>query len=144
MSSSSVSIILFAVFAFGLPIWAMQNNQYDGIDNHGCSGDCYEQWKEQTGGVVAQEQARALARAEASPTELGKAIYAGCVACHGAGGEGGVGPRLAGQPAADIIGKLTRYKAGETLGSQSALMWSQAAQLSETDIDNIAAFVETL
>ncbi len=144
MSSTNVSIILFAVFALGLPIWAMQNNQYDGMDNHGCSGDCYEEWKAQTGGVVAQEQARAVARASASPTELGKAIYTGCVACHGAGGEGGVGPRLAGQAATDIVGKLASYKAGETLGSQSALMWSQAAQLSEADIDNIAAFVETL
>ena len=45
---------------------------------------------------------------------------------------------------AAIVGKLTRYKAGETLGSQSALMWSQAAQLSDTDIDNIAAYIATL
>ena len=55
-----------------------------------------------------------------------------------------MGPRLAGQSAATIVDKLTRYKAGETLGSQSALMWSQAALLSEADVDNLAAFVETL
>ncbi len=144
MSSTNISIVLFAVFALGLPIWAMQNNQYDGRDNHGCIGECYAAWQAETGGVVALEQARAAAKAEASPAELGKATYAGCVACHGAGGEGGVGPKLAGQSAAAISDKLTRYKAGETLGNQSALMWSQAAQLGESDIDNLAAFVETL
>ncbi len=144
MSSTNIAIALFALFAIGLPLWAMQNNQYDGVDNHGCSGDCYAEWRNETGGVVALEQARAAAKAEASPAELGKATYAGCVACHGAGGGGGVGPRLAGQSAAAIVDKLTRYKAGETLGAQSALMWSQAALLSETDIENLAAFVETL
>lgn len=45
---------------------------------------------------------------------------------------------------AAIVGKLTRYKAGETLGSQSALMWSQAAQLREKDIENLAAYIATL
>jgi cytochrome c553 len=88
--------------------------------------------------------AAAAARAEASPEELGKQAYVGCIACHGAKGEGGVGPTLAGQAAADIATKLLQYKNGETLGSQSALMWSQAAQLSDQDIDNLAAFIEAL
>lgn len=89
-------------------------------------------------------QARADARAEASPTELGEMAYAGCVACHGARGEGGVGPQLAGQPAADIAAKLLQYKNGETRGGQSALMWGQASQLSQVDIDNLAAYTSTL
>lgn len=143
MSSNTTSLILFACFAFGLPLWAMQTNQYDGKDNHGCSGECYAQWKEQTGGVMVLAEERAAAKAAASPAELGQAAYAGCIACHGAQGEGGVGPQLAGQSATDIAGKLLQYKAGETLGAQSALMWSQAAQLSAVDIDNLAAFIAT-
>lgn len=144
MNNTTTAIILFACFAFGLPLWAMQANEYDGRDNHGCSGECYEAWKADTGGVVAVASAAAAARAEASPEELGEAAYIGCVACHGAGGEGGIGPQLAGQAMADIADKLSRYKAGETIGGQSALMWSQAAQLGQSDIDNLAAYISTL
>lgn len=144
MKITNLTLLLFACFSIGLPIWAMQQNDFEGGDSHGCSGSCYEAWKQETGGVVAMASAAAAARAEASPEELGKMAYAGCIACHGAAGEGGVGPKLAGQDVAAIVGKLTRYKGGETLGSQSALMWSQAAQLSETDIDNLAAYIATL
>ena len=144
MNSTNAAIVLFACFAFGLPLWAMQTNDYDGRDNHGCYGDCYEDWKKETGGVVAVASAAAAARAEASPEELGKQAYIGCIACHGAAGEGGIGPKLAGQAIESIVDKLTRYKAGETIGGQSALMWSQAAQLGEKDIDNLAAYIGTL
>jgi cytochrome c553 len=144
MTKSNLTILLFTCFAFGLPLWAMQTNNYNNPSVHGCTGECYRQWQEETGGVVALAQAQATARAEASPAELGEQAYAGCIACHGAGGEGGIGPRLAGQSATDIAGKLLRYKNGETLGAQSALMWGQAAQLSEADIDNLAAYIATL
>ncbi|WP_262500951.1 c-type cytochrome [Pseudohalioglobus sediminis] len=144
MKPVTITLMLFGLFAFGLPILAMQNNPHQQAGVHGCTGDCYDAWKAETGGVLQLAQAQAAARAEASPEELGKAAYVGCVACHGAGGEGGLGPQLAGQSAADIADKLLRYKNGETIGSQSNLMWSQAAQLSDTDIDNLAAFIETL
>ncbi len=144
MSSNTISLVLFACFAFGLPVWAMQTNQFDGRNIHGCTGACYERWKEQTGGVVMVAEARAAEKAAASPAELGQATYAGCIACHGAQGQGGVGPMLVGQAATDIAAKLLQYKAGETIGSQSALMWSQAAQLSSADIENLAAFIESL
>jgi cytochrome c553 len=142
--SNNLHIVLFTLFAFGLPLWAMQNNAFDGRGVHGCVGECYEQWQAETGGVVAIAVAQAEEKANATPAQLGEKAYAGCIACHGAGGEGGVGPKLAGQSIVEITDKLLRYKAGETVGAQSALMWSQAAQLSDADIDNIAAFVETL
>jgi len=144
MKSVDVAIFLFAIFAFGLPLWAMQNNAFQQGSVHGCSGACYEAWKQETGGVVAVAVAQAAARAEASPVELGQQLYAGCVACHGAQGEGGIGPQLAGQSAASVADKLLRYKNGETVGAQSALMWSQSAQLREIGIENLAAFVATL
>ena len=144
MKPENIGIVLFTVFALGLPVWGMQNNGFSSRDTNSCYGDCYQQWQEETGGVVALEVAAIEARASASPAELGQGLYQGCIACHGAGGEGGIGPQLSGQPVDDIVSKLLSYKAGETVGSQSALMWSQAAMLSETDIDNLAAYIETL
>jgi cytochrome c553 len=144
MTKFSVAMTLFAGFAFGLPIWAMQANQYTVKDNHDCSGECYERWQAETGGLLAMASEQAEARAKASPAELGELAYAGCIACHGARGEGGIGPQLSGQPATDVAAKLLQYKNGETRGPQSALMWGQAAQLSPADIDNLAAYIETL
>lgn len=144
MNSSNLTIVLFACFAFGLPLWAMQNNGDGDASIHSCTGQCYQEWKKATGGTLALAEAKAQARAEASPEELGKERYIGCVACHGAAGEGGVGPVLAGRSASDIASMLSQYKQGETRGSQSALMWSQAAQLSAGDIGNLAAYIETL
>jgi len=140
----TIAIILFTGFAFGLPIWAMQANNVGGGSVTSCSGDCYDEWREETGGVVAVAAAQAAAKAEASPVELGEKAYTSCIACHGAGGEGGIGPLLAGQSATDIAAMLVQYKNGETRGNQSALMWGQSAQLSDNDIDNLSVFIETL
>ena len=52
MFKNSIHIILFACFAIGLPLWAMQSNEHGGGNIHNCSGECYKQWREQTGGVV--------------------------------------------------------------------------------------------
>ncbi len=144
MSKSTITLLLFGLFAIGLPLYGMQNNPYTSDDNHRCAGDCYTSWVAQTGGVLAMEAAASQARAEASPEMLGKQAYVGCVACHGANGEGGIGPMLAGQTATEISSKLIQYKAGETRGKQSSLMWSQAGLLSDQEIDHIGAFIETL
>ena len=74
----------------------------------------------------------------------GEAKYAGCGACHGANAGGGVGPKLSGKGIEYIVGRLLSYKAGETIGRQSNMMWGQAAGLSETDINDLAKYIETL
>jgi cytochrome c len=74
----------------------------------------------------------------------GEAKYAACGACHGANGEGGVGPALAGQSVEYIVGRLNQYKAGEKVGSQSNLMWGQAAGLSDQDIQDLAEYTASL
>ena len=74
----------------------------------------------------------------------GEAKYAACGACHGAQGGGGVGPALAGKTAEYIVGRLNQYKNGEKVGSQSNLMWGQAAMLSETDITDLADYIATM
>ena len=71
-----------------------------------------------------------------------RGLWAGCAACHGAEGGGGVGPKLAGQSSDYISGRLTAYKNREKIGSQSAMMWGQAAMLSDNDIATIGKFIQ--
>jgi cytochrome c553 len=144
MSRGNTTVILFAVFALGLPLAAMQLNGFDRDSVHACTGECYEDWVAVSGGVVSMAQAQADERAAASPRELGKLAYNGCVACHGAAGEGGIGPQLAGQSADAILTALQQYGNGETRGDQSALMWSQAATLTGDDMANLADYIESL
>ena len=91
----------------------------------------------------AAPAAPVAAQVALAPADKGKQLYPVCAACHGGKGEGGIGPALAGQTSDDIIAKLAAYKAGETIGAQSALMWGQAAGLSEEDIANLAAYIST-
>jgi len=88
-----------------------------------------------TFGVAAQAAGDAAA---------GKATFQTCVGCHGASAEGGVGPKLAGQKAADIIAKLHEYKAGKQRGPMTSMMAPMAAGLSDADIENVAAYVSKL
>lgn len=84
------------------------------------------------------------AAAQAGDATAGKAAFATCVGCHGSAGEGGVGPKLAGQSAADIAGKLNDYKAGKQVGPMTSMMAPMAAGLSDADVANIAAYVASL
>jgi len=80
----------------------------------------------------------------AQDVAAGKNKFASCTACHGAQGQGGVGPKLAGQPASIIEKKLTAYKNKQQVGPQSQLMWGVAGGLTPADIKNIAAYTATL
>ena len=82
--------------------------------------------------------------AQAQDVAQGKAKYASCSACHGAQGQGGVGPKLQGQKSEAIVQKLTAYKNKQQVGPQSQLMWGMAGALSPDDIKNIAAYTATL
>ena len=82
-----------------------------------------------------------VAMAEELP---GQAKYAGCTACHGAQGQGGLGPALVGKSHEYLMGRLKAYKAGETVGAQSSMMWTQASMLSDQDIHEIVVYIETL
>jgi len=75
---------------------------------------------------------------------VGAKHYVQCAACHGQAGEGGVGPTLAGQTSDQIVEKLTKYKNGESIGQQSAMMWGQASWMTEKDMRDIGNYVETL
>jgi cytochrome c553 len=84
------------------------------------------------------------ATVQAQDAAQGKAKYATCVACHGAQGQGVVGPKLQGQKSEAIVKKLTAYKNKQQVGAQSQLMWGIAGGLTPADINNIAAYTATL
>jgi cytochrome c553 len=144
--NTNIIVLLFSAAIVGV-IWAgtTSNDPSWTGNTNSCIGDCYQQWKEANGGgVAALEQAKQEALAAASPEALGEKYYGQCVACHGTAGEGGIGPALQGQATADIVSKLTAYRAGEQRGAQSAMMWPVAKPMSDDDITNIAAYVGTL
>ena len=55
----------------------------------------------------------------------------------------GMFPKLAGQSADYISGRLYQYQNGETVGNMSSTMWKlQAGMLSDSDISTISQFIE--
>lgn len=109
-------------------------------------------------GVTADDSdATEVAAAEAPPAEeevvaslasgdaeAGKTRYTTCAGCHGAEGAGmGIFPKLAGQSADYVAGRLQQYRAGEQVGPNSALMMPHASALSDEAIADLAAYVAT-
>ena len=107
-----------------------------------CTGECYVEYVK-LHGTPAEIEQRKRALAEGDPFSNIRSLWAGCAACHGNNGGGGVGPALAGQTSYYIIEKLTIYRNGGEVGPQSALMWGQASMLSEDDIKTIGEFVQS-
>ena len=113
--------------------------------------------------IRAEQSKEAIAKkaeaaaAAASPVaganiEAGKAKYMLCATCHGANGEGMAplkSPSLAGQTADYIVRQLQNFKNGlrgadpakDMAGSQMAPM---AKMLSDDDMKNLAAYIQTL
>ena len=83
-------------------------------------------------------------REVAPEVAVGAKHYTQCASCHGASGEGGMGPRLSGQSSETIVDKLTVYKNGETVGNMSNVMWGQASWMTIQDMRDIGDYVETL
>lgn len=106
-----------------------------------CTGECYAEYV-RIHGTPAEMEQRKRALAEGDPFSNIRSLWAGCAACHGNDGSGGLGPMLAGQSSNDIISKLTTYKNNGEIGNQSALMWGQAAMLTEKEIETIGEFIQ--
>ncbi|MDA8555521.1 cytochrome C, partial [Luminiphilus sp.] len=76
MNTTSL-IAAFVVLISGL-IWiGMDSNNADWTGNRNqCVGECYEQWKsDNAGGIAEMEQAKQTALAAASPAALGEKYY---------------------------------------------------------------------
>jgi len=78
----------------------------------------------------------------------GKALFAKCAGCHGADGKTsalGKSAIIAGQPKADLVTKISEYKAGtRNTAGMGALMKGQVATYSDADIDAVAGYVSGL
>ena len=72
--------------------------------------------------------------------EEGKAKSLACQACHISASAGAAAPRLVGQREAYIAKQLRAFKVGDRKDSQMSVI---AKQLSDADIDNLAAFWST-
>ena len=116
--------------------------EYTGYSsNQSCTGECYEEYVALNGTSVDILRAK-QALAAGDPFSDIRSLWAGCAACHGADGGGGVGPKLAGQTADYISSRLVAYKNNEQVGPMSALMWGQAAMLSDKDISMIGEYIQ--
>ena len=66
-----------------------------------------------------------------------------CKQCHGPAGMGMASyPKVSGKDTAYTIDRLKRYRAGEEIGPNSALMIMMAKPLSDKDIENLAAYLK--
>lgn len=66
-----------------------------------------------------------------------------CRACHGAAGSAPIAqnyPKLNGQNQAYLVSSLKAYRAGERKGGLAVAMSAQATQLSDADIEALAAY----
>lgn len=95
--------------------------------------------------TMAPAPGTAASVAEAAP-DIGKLKYGSvCAGCHGQQGQGMAAfPKLAGQSAEMLATKLRDYRAGKTLGEQSAMMIPTAQALSDADIDALAKYIASL
>ena len=84
------------------------------------------------------------ATAFAGNAKLGEAKFKmNCKQCHGPAGMGMASyPKVSGNDLKYTIDRLKRYRAGEEIGPNSALMIMMAKSLSDKDIDNLAAYLK--
>ncbi|WP_038290491.1 c-type cytochrome [Zooshikella ganghwensis] len=82
----------------------------------------------------------------AGDVEAGKNKAKICNACHGEDGYAKIPiyPHLAGQNAAYLESSLKAYRAKQRQGGQAVVMHAQAANLSDQDIADLAAFYNSL
>jgi cytochrome c553 len=86
-----------------------------------------------------------FATAAQADVEQGKSTYAarGCIGCHGAGGVSTVttNPSLKGRSADFIRQNLTDFRSG---ARKNPVMNAMAAGLSDTDIEHLADYIDSL
>ncbi len=89
----------------------------------------------------------ALAQSAPDALAAGREKYVQCASCHGADGRSTVVPqypKIGGQTAEYVVNALKAYRDGRRLGTYAAMMAAVAKQLSDADIANLAAYVESL
>jgi len=79
----------------------------------------------------------------AGDAAAGKTKAAACAACHGVAGisANDIWPNLAGQKAGYLVAQMKAFRDGQR---KNPMMSPMAAPLSDTDIDNLAAYYSSL
>jgi cytochrome c553 len=90
-----------------------------------------------------------LATALAAPDRiaLGREKFVQCAACHGADGRSTVipqYPKIGGQSGPYVVNALKAYRDGRRQGTYAAIMAAVAKPLTDDDIENLAAYIESL
>jgi len=91
--------------------------------------------------------APARAQAPGDRVALGREKFVQCASCHGADGRSTVieqYPKIGGQSGAYVVSALKAYRDGRRLGTYAAVMAEVAKPLSDADIANLAAYIESL
>jgi cytochrome c553 len=89
----------------------------------------------------------APALATPDPVAQGRDKFVQCAACHGADGRSTVipqYPKIGGQSGPYLINALKAYRDGRRQGTYAAIMAAVAKPLSDDDIANLAAYIESL
>jgi cytochrome c553 len=90
---------------------------------------------------AAQAPAPAPAAAPAAVDGAAK-FTASCASCHGANGQGmATFPKLVGLTADTVKARLADYKAGKTVGPQSAVMMPIASMLNDAEVEALASHI---
>lgn len=82
----------------------------------------------------------------AGDVAAGKAKSVACASCHGAEGIASIPnyPNLAGQNEGYLVASLNDYKNKQRTGAFATIMAMQAVNLSDEDIENLAAYYASL
>lgn len=86
-------------------------------------------------------------RAADPDVAAGRAKFTLCAGCHGGDGRSGSlpeYPKIAGQNEKYLVSALKAYKSGRRTGTYAALMAATASNLSDADIENLAAYLAGL
>jgi len=82
----------------------------------------------------------------AGDAAAGKAKSGACMGCHGATGKSNIPtyPNLAGQNKMYLVNAMKAYKLKQRNGGMAVVMQSQVANLSDTEIENLAEYYSSL
>ena len=137
-----VGCFTFFLFFAGVIYPDMEYKGYP--STHSCYGECYENYVAVNGTLTEQMEAKAILAAADEFSSI-KGLWAGCAACHGTDGQGiAAFPKLAGQSSSYITTALNQYRNNETRGPQSVLMWGQAGNLTDQQIQTLSKYIEQL
>ena len=93
--------------------------------------------------ALAQPGGQAVGQALAQ----GRSKFVQCATCHGGDGRSSVVPqypKIGGQNAGYVVNALKAYRDGRRQGTFASLMTAVAKSLSDTDIEQLALYVESL